>query len=225
MDAAGSSHSCPLCRSRPVRPFARAYGRQYHECQACGLIHVAPRQRPESEAERAHYETHENDPADPGYRAFLSRVADPLVERLAPGAEGLDYGAGPGPTLSLMLAEKGFPTRIYDPYFAPDDTALDRTYDFITCTETVEHFFRPGRELGRLDTLLRPGGWLAVMTELIDGAPPFERWRYARDPTHVSLYRRRTLEWIAGHFGWSLERPRPDVALFRKPPTGRRPGS
>lgn len=168
------------------------------------------------DAERAHYDFHENDPADEGYRAFLSRLATPLVRKLAPGAEGLDYGSGPGPTLSVILEEQGFGMTIYDPFFAPEEGALRRTYDFITCTETVEHFFRPREEFERLDALLRPGGWLAAMTEIRREDVPFRDWRYARDPTHVSFYRVATMDWIAGHFGWHRELPHPNVVLFQK---------
>lgn len=206
---------CPLCRSSAARPFARAHGRDYVDCPVCRLIHLVPEQRLDRAAERARYETHENDPGDPGYRAFLSRLADPLVERLTAGAAGLDYGSGPGPALSVMLEERGFEMAIFDPFFAPDPGALERRYDFITCTETAEHFFDPGDELERLAQLLHPGGWLAIMTEIFDDALAFEEWWYARDPTHVCFYRPRTMEWIAGRFGWSLERPHPNVVLFR----------
>ena len=211
---------CPLCES-VARPFARAHGRRYLDCDVCGLIHAHPADRLDPAAERARYLTHENDPADPGYRAFLARLADPLKERLPPGASGLDYGAGPGPTLSVMLEEAGFPMEVWDPFFAPDPGVLGRTYDFITCTETAEHFFRPGDELARLASLLRAGGWLGLMTRRFpeggareeDGA--FEDWWYVRDPTHVSFYRWRTMEWIAARFGWSLEPVGPTVVLFR----------
>lgn len=208
--------ACPLCRSQVVHPFAHAHGRRYLDCPVCGLIHMDPAHRPDAAAERVHYATHENHPADPGYRAFLSRVADPLMARLPPGARGLDYGSGPGPTLSVMLEEAGFDMAVYDPFFAPDTTPLGRRYDFITCTETAEHFFRPGDELRRLDALLRPGGWLAIMTEMFDHGRPFHEWRYARDPTHVCFYRRRTMDWIATHFGWSSELVHPTVVLFRR---------
>jgi SAM-dependent methyltransferase len=218
-----STAACPLCRSDAVRAFATVQGRGYLECDRCGLAHLAAAHWLGPEAERAHYLTHENDPADPGYRAFLARLADPLAERLPPGAEGLDYGAGPGPTLSLMLEERGFPTEIYDPLFAPDPAPLRRGYDFVTCTETAEHFFDPAGEFHRLDRLLRPGGWLAVMTEMVPEERPFEQWRYARDPTHVCFYRRRTMEWIAARFAWSAAYPHRDVVLFRKP-AGSPPG-
>ena len=208
---------CPLCAARP-RMFGDAHGRSFLECDACGLTFVDPAQRPDPGTERARYASHRNDPADERYRAFLSRLLDPLLARLSPGSEGLDYGSGPGPTLSVMLAEAGHPTAIYDPFFATDPRVLARTYDFITCSETAEHFFEPGVEFMRLDALLRPGGWLAVMTSLREDQP-LEEWWYARDPTHVSLYRARTLEWIARRHGWTLERAHPSVALFRKADT------
>jgi hypothetical protein len=183
----------------------------------CRLVFMDPDARLAPDAERAHYDLHENDPADEGYRAFLNRLAVPLVRKLPPRAEGLDYGSGPGPTLSVMLEEQGFGMTIYDPLFAPEEGALRRRYDFITCTETVEHFFHPREEFERLDGLLRPGGWLAVMTEIQREGVAFRDWRYARDPTHVSFYRARTMEWIAARFGWQRELPHPNVVLFRKP--------
>lgn len=213
---------CPLCGSERVRPFERAHGRRYLECETCRLVHLAPEDRLDPAAERAHYGTHENDPADPGYRAFLDRLAAPLVARLPAGAEGLDYGSGPGPALARMLAERGFPTRVYDPFFAPDRAVLHAAYDFVACTETAEHFFFPGDEFARLAGLLRPGGLLAVMTQMLPEAGSLAGWRYARDPTHACFYRPATMEWIACRFGLSLESPRPDVVLFRKPP--RAPG-
>jgi SAM-dependent methyltransferase len=208
---------CPLCGALAHAPFLFAEGRRYRDCPTCGLIWMHPGDRLPGEEERARYETHENYPYDPGYRAFLDRLCAPLVRRLPPGAEGLDLGSGPGPTLSVMLEEQGFPMRIFDPFFAPDLEALDHDYDFITCTETAEHFFDPGREFRRLDGLLRPGGWLGVMTEVVDEDRAFPEWYYVRDPTHVAFYRRSTLEWIAASFGWSVEFPHRNVALFRKP--------
>jgi hypothetical protein len=208
---------CPLCRASGARPYAAAHARDYFACDECRLVFVAPAQRLDAAAERARYEMHRNDPGDERYRAFLDRLCAPLVARLERGAVGLDYGAGPGPTLSAMLTERGFPTTDYDPFFAPDAEALTRTYDFVTCTETLEHLYSPGDELERIDALLRPGGWFAAMTELRRDERRFESWWYVRDPTHVCFYREQTLEWIAARFGWTLERPAPNVALFRKP--------
>jgi SAM-dependent methyltransferase len=216
----GTWTACPLCRSGAVSDFATAHGRAYGECARCRLIHLAPEHRLSPVAERAEYATHRNDPADPRYRSFLSRVAVPLVARLSEGAEGLDFGSGPGPALSVMLEEQGFPMSIYDPFFAPDPQALERTYDFITCTETAEHFVEPGKEFDRLHRMLRPGGILALMTEVYVGEPELARWRYARERSHVCFYRPETLEWLAGRYGWTLECPGRNVFFFRRRQSG-----
>lgn len=116
-----------------------------------------------------------------------------------------------------FLRERGFPTACYDPYFAPDVNVLDRTYHFITCTETVEHFFEPRTEFDRLNRLLRPGGWLGVMTETMLSDERFAAWWYHSDPTHVSFYHEKTFAWIAEHYGWHLHSPSKNVALFHNP--------
>jgi SAM-dependent methyltransferase len=206
-----------MCGSPGVTEFALVHGRRFGDCQVCGLLHLWPEQRFGRAEERAHYSTHRNDPVDLAYRAFLSRLSNPLVTRLPEGAEGLDYGSGPGPTLSGMLEEQGFSVRLYDPFFAPNPRALERTYDFVVCSETVEHFFRPGFEFDRLNRLLRPTGWLGVMTEIYRNQRPFEEWRYAREDTHVCFYRPETMTWIARRFGWSCVTPHPNVVLFQKP--------
>ena len=211
---------CGLCGALNPAPFAQSSGRAFFECSRCRLVQVAPGQRPDRATERARYDEHRNDPTDPGYRAFLARLAEPLARRLSPGARGLDFGAGPGPALAAILEEAGFTMALYDPFYAPDPAPLSRTYEFITCTETAEHFHAPGREIDRLDGLLEPGGWLGIMTNTRDESRPFEGWWYVRDPTHVCFYHAATFAWIAEDRGWSLERPHEDVALFRKPARG-----
>ncbi len=209
-----SDAACPLCGAPHAVPPILLHARRYHDCRRCGLLHLDPSDRLTPAAERAHYTTHHNNPHDAGYRAFLDRLALPLMARLAPGAEGLDYGSGPGPTLSVMLGERGFPTTDYDPCFAPDPAPLARSYDFITCTETAEHFHAPAQEFTRLAALLRPGGILAIMTELVRADRPLAEWRYLRDPTHVSLYRRKTFVWVAEQWSWGLDGPADNVMLF-----------
>ena len=106
---------------------------------------------------------------------------------------------------------------LWDPIYRPDAAALERTYDFITCTEVVEHMHRPAEEFRRLDHLLRPGGRLGVMTVFQTDDTRFAGWHYRRDPTHVVFYRESTLALVADKMGWSIEIPRANVAIFRKP--------
>jgi len=206
--------TCPLCDTLITTAPFTAHLRHYHDCAGCGLIHVDPADRVTREEELRHYQTHHNDPNDLRYRTFLNRFVVPLVAVLTPGAVGLDYGCGPGPTLSAMLRERGHPTAEYDPFFFRDEALLDQQYDFVTCTETAEHFFSPSAEFTRMFGLLRPGGVLGVMTQMVRDAEPFERWRYARDPTHVCFYRPETMRWIAARFDRRVGMPEPSVALF-----------
>ncbi len=199
-----------------MRAFLVADDRLYWRCEACVATFVDPLHHPDPATERACYLTHRNETADPGYRRFLARLADPLLARLAPRSSGLDYGCGPGPALAEMLRDAGHTVALFDPVFHPGAAVLGRRYDFVTCTETVEHFHRPAEEFARLDALLAPGGWLAVMTCFQTDDARFAGWHYRRDPTHVVFYREATLRVLADRHGLDCEIPRKDVALMRK---------
>lgn len=168
------------------------------------------------EEERAEYDLHENDPEDPGYRKFLSRLASPLLARLAPGARGLDFGSGPGPTLSRMLQEAGHPTALYDLFYAADSEAFQQQYDFVTATEVVEHLREPGYELERLVSLLRPGGILAIMTKLVEGQQAFTSWHYKNDKTHIAFFSEETFRWWATQQNLHFERVDKDVVFLTR---------
>ena len=108
------------------------------------------------------------------------------------------------------LGEAGFRVAIYDPIFFPDESVLAERYDFITCTETAEHFRDPGTQFGRLNGLLRSPGWLGVRTAMLDDWSGFPDWYYHRDPTHISFYSQRTMRWIAEQYGWGAGIPPPE---------------
>lgn len=214
---------CQVCRSNRSIPFATVENRAYWRCLTCSATFLDARQLPDRDAEYRQYLQHENDPEDTGYRAFLDKLARPLIERLSPGSDGLDYGCGPGPALATMLREAGHHVALYDPFFAADFTVLNETYDFVACTEVVEHFHQPGREFAQLARLVRPGGWLGVMTCFQTDDTRFADWHYRRDPTHVVFYREETFRYLADCHGFSCEIPQKDVVLLQKmPANGRR---
>jgi cyclopropane fatty-acyl-phospholipid synthase-like methyltransferase len=213
----GPSTFCPVCRAPRPQAFLCVDGRDYWRCERCEARFLDPCHRPAKEDEYAHYLQHENDLDDPRYRQFLSKLAEPLLEKLSPGLRGLDYGCGPGPALAVMLREAGHDVTLYDPFFQPDPEPLGWTYDFITCTEVAEHFHFPAAEFDRLDAMLSPGGLLAVMTCFQTDDTRFADWHYRKDPTHVVFYRETTLRIIAAQHGFSCEIPVKDVALMRKP--------
>ncbi|PIV72943.1 MAG: methyltransferase type 12 [Rhodobacteraceae bacterium CG17_big_fil_post_rev_8_21_14_2_50_65_11] len=215
-DSAAAAQACPVCGAR-AEPFLDVDAQRYFRCPSCAARFLNPAQHPARGDEYAHYLHHENEVSDPGYRRFLSKLADPLMARLAVGSSGLDYGCGPGPALAEMLREAGHEMALYDPFFAPDPAPLAATYDFVTCTEAAEHFHHAGKEFARLRAFVRPGGWLAVMTCFQTEDDRFANWHYRKDPTHVVFYREATFRFLAESWGWSSEVPCKDVALMQRP--------
>lgn len=206
---------CPLC-SHPTDPYTEDRRRVYFHCPQCDLVSADPETHLDATDEKAYYDLHENNPSDPGYRRFLSRLARPLLEILRPGMRGLDYGCGPGPTLSLMLEEAGMIMEVHDPYYRPNPTALGSLYDFVTCTEVVEHFHHPDQEWSRLVELIAQGGCLAIMTKLVISRERFASWHYKDDPTHIGFYSPQTFAWLGARFGLRVERVDQDVLFLHK---------
>ena len=208
---------CPVCLAPRPQRFLSVNGQDYWQCLTCVARFLDPNQHPSREVEYAQYRTHENNPDDSGYRKFLSKLVDPLITRLSEGSSGLDYGCGPGPALAIMLRESGYVMELFDPFFYPDRTLLNYSYDFVTCTEVVEHFHHPAEEFHRLMRMVKPGGWLAIMTCFQTDDEKFKNWHYRRDPTHVVFYREETLRHLAEYSGWLFERPVKNVALMQRP--------
>ena len=115
-----------------------------------------------------------------------------------------------------MAQADGFDCSHYDPCFHPDKSTLGQQYDFITCSETAEHFHHPADEFRQLKRLLKPGGWLGLMTSRRMPDTDFANWHYRRELTHVIFYADRSMQELADRF--SFEQPifvSNSVALLR----------
>jgi len=207
---------CPVCRQESTEHWITVNARRYWRCADCQARFLDSDQHPDRETEKREYDQHQNHANDAGYRRFLSQLAGPLLKRLEPASRGLDYGCGPGPALACMLKEAGHSVSLFDPIYAPDSGAFRNRYDFITCTEVVEHFHDPATEFERLHSLLEPGGWLGIMTRFQTDDERFANWHYRRDPTHVVFYRPGTFKWLGERFGWEVECLPPQVVLAQK---------
>jgi 2-polyprenyl-3-methyl-5-hydroxy-6-metoxy-1,4-benzoquinol methylase len=208
---------CPLCGERKMELFFRDAMHRYDQCGRCALIVMDPHGYITAEQEKQEYDLHRNDPHDLGYRKFLSRLAIPLLNRLeSDQRKGLDFGCGPGPTLSVMLEEAGCEVSLFDPFYVPSASVLTGSYDFITCTEVFEHFKNPALELQLLISLLKPKALLGVMTKLSTGREAFAHWHYRFDATHVSFFSRQTFEFIAERYKLDCEIIGNDVIILRK---------
>ena len=208
---------CPLCQSNKVEPYAQDAARSYLQCSRCDLVFVPAHQHLSNKDEKAQYDFHDNDPLDAGYRKFLSRLASPMLEKLDMPQHGLDFGSGPGPTLSKMFEEVGHTMRLFDVYYANDPAVFDATYDFITASEVVEHLSNPAVELDRLWSCLKRGGLLGVMTKRVTDKDAFKAWHYKNDPTHISFFSEKTFLWLGEKWGCTPEFTGVDVVVFKKP--------
>jgi len=215
------NHSCPLCGGTDVVAYHRDVVRDYLNCRTCDLVFVPPGQHLTAADEKARYDRHDNRPDDPRYQRFLDRLFTPLNQRLARNSRGLDFGCGPGPTLSKMFEDAGHSVALYDPYYAPDKSVLSARYDFITLSEVAEHLAEPGPELDALWAGLAPGGWLGIMTKRVRDQAAFSTWHYITDPTHIGYFSETTFQWLAGRWS-STGRPATlviagdDVVLIEK---------
>lgn len=191
--------SCTLCFSESKVFFEE----KYYECQVCAGIFLSDKFYISKEAERLHYETHNNDVDDLGYQKFVSPITNQVFLNFKPHHQGLDFGSGTGPVISKVLRDKGYQIVEYDPFFNPNNMFLDRQYDYIVCCEVMEHFKNPAKEFALLRSLLKPNGILYCMTECYNVSIDFGKWYYKNDPTHVFFYQDKTLEWIKKAYQFS----------------------
>ena len=211
-----SRPKCPLCHSGGATKQFISEGREFFECAICDLLFVGSSHFLTKEEEKKRYDCHENDSSDQRYRTFLSRIKVPLTPKLSPGMNGLDFGCGASDAMARIFQESGFSMERYDPIYGPQLSKASSKFDFITCSEVVEHFRAPAREFELMHSLLREGGWLAVMTNIRDEYRSDSTWWYLRDRTHICFYAEQTFNWIGNAMGFRVELGAANVVLLQK---------
>jgi SAM-dependent methyltransferase len=205
--------ACPLCE----HPLTKKKDEVYYDCETCRALVKDPNQFPTPAEEKGRYLEHHNDVDDPRYQKFTSPIHSFVLEHYAPYHKGLDFGSGTGPVISKILSDKGYNIVQYDPIFAPDEDLLDGRYDYIACCEVVEHLHYPAREFERLREMLNPGGRLLIMTFLYHESIDFKNWVYRNDDTHVFIFRKETMEYVAHLFDFEIEVLEKRFVVLRKP--------
>ncbi len=207
--------TCPLCNSNDTLLYHFAENREYHHCKVCDLVFVPKEFFVSVSDEKAKYDNHKNTPEDKGYCEFLNRLLTPLQKYLSTGDKGLDFGSGPGPTLSVLMKQRGFDMDIYDIFYHDKKEVFEKRYDFITTTEVIEHLHNPLEEVKRLWNCLKSRGVLGIMTAF--RPDEFEDWYYKRDLTHIIFFTPKTFEWLAKYLGAILEISESGVVILKKP--------
>lgn len=198
---------CPLCQHSATL-FYDFKQRLYYQCGFCHAIIKDPDSWPDREEEKNRYLEHLNDVDDKRFQKFVSPLTNTVPQYFNSTDRGLDFGAGHAPVITHVLKQQGFDIEAYDPLFADDRDLLQQQYDFICSCEVIEHFHQPAESFTLLRSLLKPSGKLLCMTELYHEGIDFHRWNYKNDPTHVFIYHRNTISYIAekyGFTGWSID--------------------
>lgn len=203
---------CTLCHT----PLLNRIDDQFFGCTTCGGLVKHPDLFPGWQEEKERYLLHNNDVNDPNYQRFTAPISDFVIKHYSAKDKGLDFGSGTGPVITRVLRDSGYDIDTYDPFFAPDEAVLQRTYDYIASCEVFEHFFDPCREITRLRGLLKAGGRLIVMTLLYHDHIDFENWFYRKDMTHVFIYRPETFRHIAASFNFCIEQMTSRLIVLRK---------
>jgi SAM-dependent methyltransferase len=210
------SSFCPLCQTKSelfyeaIKPFNAIYD----QCPKCELVFMHPKYFIDADQEKYRYEEHNNNISDLRYVDFLNKLLLPLKKLVKKDDIGLDFGSGPSPVLVKLLNREGYKIEGYDPFFSPIE--LKDKYKYISCTEVVEHFNNPLEAFEKLNSLLLPGGYLAIMTSIFYPEINFEKWYYRHDNTHVVFYTPKTLKFLANKYNFQEVYLKENVFIWKK---------
>lgn len=172
----------------------------YRRCEACGLVFTEAF----DDWSQADFETHIYNSAygevDPDYEIIRPDHNAKLVgdgfAKAASTLSVLDYGGGNG-RLALKLREAGFAaTETYDPFFPDHRTRPGRTFDLVTCFETLEHMNDPTQGASDIASFLADGAMVlfSTLVQPADFARQGIGWWYIGPRNgHVTLHTRASL--------------------------------
>ena len=161
-----------------------------------------PQDRLSRDKELERYLKHQNNYDDEKYKDFLMQIAKPCFEYIDKKSQCLDYGSGKEKNMERLFNSHGFKMQSYDPYFYPLE--LKAKYDLIVCNEVCEHFYNPAVDVQKIKTALIPHGVLVIGTNLRGESIKLASWHYLSDQTHVSIYSKRTFEYVAANYGFEI---------------------
>lgn len=192
---------CRLC-SHALENYLTIRNRTYFRCPQCDSIQLDESHLLDKKLEKARYDTHNNDVFDLGYQKFVSPITNYILNNFDKTHKGLDFGAGPGPVISMLLTESGYQVKQFDPFYQPNRSVLDYKYDYIIACEVIEHFNQPKKDFYLLRNLITNSGQWVFMTDIYDNSINFSDWYYKNDETHVIFYTKKTFIYLKETYGF-----------------------
>jgi 2-polyprenyl-3-methyl-5-hydroxy-6-metoxy-1,4-benzoquinol methylase len=204
-----STAELPAAESAPVRSNVKEFGAgtfTVWRCAKCGSLHAL---------EPIDYDRYYRDyPITRIVKyGFMAKVL--LRKRLGflkpagleSGKTLLDYGCGSGHFVRYAR-EQGVQAEGYDPYSQEfgDASVLDRSYDFVTAQEVLEHVDDPRAFVDDLKKYAAPGGCIAIGTpnsDMIDLHHPLDIGPL-QQPYHRHIPSAAELQRMASEGGWQV---------------------
>jgi SAM-dependent methyltransferase len=133
---------------------------------------------------------------------------------LESGKTLIDYGCGSG-YFVRYAREQGVRAEGYDPYSQEfgDASVLDRSYDFVTAQDVLEHVDDPRALVDDLKNYVAPGGCMAIGTpnaDAIDLHNPLDHVGPLHQPYHRHIPSAAELQRTASEGGWHIVEFRKD---------------
>jgi 2-polyprenyl-3-methyl-5-hydroxy-6-metoxy-1,4-benzoquinol methylase len=206
----------PAAESAQVRCGVREFGIQTFtvwRCAKCGSLHA--QELIDSDCYYRHYPFMRQT-----YDFFVKvtlRKRMGILKRagLESGKTLLDYGCGSGHFVRYAR-EHGVHAEGYDPYSQEfgDASVLDRSYDFVTAQDVLEHVDDPRALVDDLKNYVAPGGRMAIGTpnaDAIDLHHPLDQVGPLHQPYHRHIPSAAELERMASEGGWQVVEFRKDL--------------
>lgn len=208
---------CPLCHHEKTDLYEKVQDRTYYQCEICSLVFVPRIELITFLQEKERYENHQNSEDNIDYLRYLEAIAEKISSKVPKGSVGLDFGCGRSLLMEKILIQHGFSVSSYDLFFHPNQTALEKKYDFILLSEVIEHLRDPYEELRKINGLLKKNGSLIIKTKLLTKEiTDFKNWFYRRDITHIQFFSESSFLKLGHLFQFNkYEEMGEDLFLFR----------
>lgn len=186
---------CPFCQKDGADLFHEDKIRAFFRCQSCTIIFVPRSSLLSASEEKKRYDSHQNDENDPGYREYFLKTVIPVIAELKGHERGIDFGCGRTRLMSQIFDDKGIICDSYDPFYFPDESFWQKTFEFGVMNEVIEHLADPADTVARLKMIIK--GPLFIRTKFYpETEQEFSSWFYKRDLTHVQFFSLKTLSYL-----------------------------
>lgn len=194
---------CSICGTKSKKFNDQQLDKIYYKCPKCEFIFLDPQFFVQPQAEKKQYDNHNNSFDDLGYVKMFEDFLDYFWSDIQKNTKtALDFGCGPGPVLYELIKRRGSQTDCYDKFYQTKKVYENKKYDLITSTEVFEHLENPKEVLSLLASHLKPKGTIALMTLFhTNKTEDFLKWWYRRDPTHISFFTPKCIEFMAKECG------------------------